>query len=71
MVTQINFGDLHNYATGEYIRPATKAELTKSLDAAFASSDETGVFMLDGVSVYVEGESSEAHRLCGGCGLAE
>jgi len=71
MATQINFGDLHNYSTGEYIRPATQAELTKSLNAAFASSDETGVFTVDGVAVYVEGESNEAHRMCGGSGLAE
>jgi hypothetical protein len=70
MTTTNTYGDLHDYSTGEYLRPATKAELTKSLEAAFDGSGE-GVFKLDGRAVYVEGESHEAHRACGGNGHAE
>ena len=70
-MTNLNCGDLHDYATGQYIRPATLDELSRSLDAAMATCDGTGVIRVDGRSVYVEGESNEAHKLAGGAGLAE
>lgn len=71
MIATINCGDLHDYATGDRIRPATLDELRRSLQAAFETCDGTGAFTLDGRSVYVEGESNEAHALAGGDGLAE
>jgi hypothetical protein len=43
---------LHDYATGDKIRPATFAELQRSLAAA-EDDGGRGVFALDGRSVYV------------------
>jgi hypothetical protein len=45
-----DYGTLNDYRTGEPIRPATAAEHASSLAAG-----ETGVFELDGRSVFVAG----------------
>lgn len=44
-----NYGDLHDYVTGEYMRPATKDEQARSRDAG-----PEGIIVVDGKSVYVE-----------------
>jgi hypothetical protein len=53
MTTQIktatNYGDLHDYTTGEYIRPATAAERKASDEAG-----DEGVIRVDGRSCYVD-----------------
>ncbi len=54
------YGDLHDYNTSDYLRRASKKELTLSLEASFHCSPE-GCFQLNGKTVYVEGESNEAH----------
>lgn len=41
-------GDLHDYRTGEYIRPATAEEISRS-----EQSDHTGAIVVDGRTVYV------------------
>lgn len=46
-------GDLHDYTTGEYIRPATAAEKAAS-DAEVAAGHPEGVITVDGRSCYVE-----------------
>lgn len=71
MTTELKCGNLYDYASGDKIRSATLAKLTRSLEAAYASCDDTGVFRLDGRSVYVADESNEAHRAAGGKGHAE
>lgn len=48
MSNTTEYGTLTDYQTGEAIRPATKAELEKSIEAG-----DTGVFDLDGRSVWV------------------
>ena len=49
-------GDLHDYRTGAYIRPATAAELVASLEAAHLDGG-SGLFEIDyGRVVYVVGE---------------
>lgn len=50
--------DLHNYETGEYIRPATTEELRESIDAATRDGG-AGVIGVDGVRCYVIGELDE------------
>lgn len=47
------YGDLHDYRTGAYIRPATREELLESIEAE--QDGGTGAFELDGRVVYVEG----------------
>jgi hypothetical protein len=50
----MNYGDLHDYRTGAYIRPATRQELLESIEAE--QDGGTGAFELeDGRVVYVEG----------------
>jgi len=44
---------LHDYATGDYIREATAAELDESLEAE-CSDGGAGVIEIDGRAVYVE-----------------
>ena len=44
--TTMTYGDLHDYATGEYLRPATKEERTASRDAA-RSDGGSGVILVD------------------------
>ena len=44
---------LMDYATGEAIRPATRAELAASLDAAANHDNGQGVIDIDGASCYV------------------
>jgi hypothetical protein len=53
-----SYGDLHNYTTGDYIRPATRRELQKSLAAG-----PEGAFDLEGVTVAVIG--GEQAVVCG------
>lgn len=48
ITTDSDYGTLHDYQTGEAIRPATADELVQSLAAG-----ESGAFDLDGRSVYV------------------
>ncbi len=43
---------LHDYKTGEIIRPATDAELAASIEAAKTDGGR-GVIVVDGVSCYV------------------
>lgn len=43
---------LHDYKTGEAIRPATQAELTASIEAA-SMDGGAGVITVDGRSCYV------------------
>ena len=48
------YGDVHDYRTGAYIRPATREELLESIEAE--QDGGTGAFELeDGRVVYVEG----------------
>jgi len=47
-------GDLHDYRTGAFIRPATREELLESIEAA-KDDGGAGAFELDGRVVYVEG----------------
>ena len=49
----MNYGDLHDYRTGAYIRPATAEELAESIEAE--QDGGAGAFELDGRIVYVEG----------------
>ena len=46
---QRSYGDLHHYATGEYIRAATADEYAESRAAGFE-----GVIMVGGIACYVE-----------------
>jgi len=46
-------GDLYDYQTGEYIRPATREERELS-DAEVAAGREQGVIDVDGRSCYVQ-----------------
>ena len=46
-------GSLHLYKTGEYLRPASAAELARSLEAAKTDGGR-GVYIVHGVSVYVQ-----------------
>lgn len=55
------YGWLCDYETGEAIRQATKDEFAKSIDAA-SRDGGSGVIVIDGRSVYVSGESAEAHE---------
>ena len=48
------YGDLHDYRTGAFIRPATAEELLESIEAA-KDDGGAGAFELDGRVVYVEG----------------
>ena len=50
---ETNHGDLHDYATGSYIRPATADERAESLSAA-ESDGGAGVIDVDGRSCYVQ-----------------
>jgi hypothetical protein len=50
-----DYGTLTDYTTGEDIRPATWEELQQSLTVV-----ETGTFLLDGRSVFVEGGDTDA-----------
>lgn len=50
----MSHGNLIDYRTGNTVRPATREEREWSLDAMLEG--DTGVFALDGVSYYVEGE---------------
>lgn len=52
-------GDLHDYRTGEYIRPATQAETDESIAQA-ARDGGAGVIAVDGRSCYVEGGVAQA-----------
>lgn len=47
--TTKTYGDLMDYTTGDYIRPATEAERDESRDAG-----PEGVIRVDGRSVYVQ-----------------
>lgn len=47
------YGDLMDYATGDYIRPATQAEREAS-DAEVAMGHAEGVIEVEGRSCYVE-----------------
>ena len=51
--------DLHNYETGEFIRPATTDELRLSIDASTRDGG-AGVITVDGVRCYVIGEEVTA-----------
>lgn len=44
---------LHDYKTGEVIRPATAAELAASIEAA-KTDGGAGVIVVDGRSVYAQ-----------------
>jgi hypothetical protein len=46
-------GTLHDYKTGEAIRPATAAELAASIEAA-KTDGGAGVITVDGKSCYVQ-----------------
>ena len=46
-------GSLHLYKTGEYLRPASAAELAQSLEAAKTDGGR-GVYSVHGWSVYVQ-----------------
>ena len=46
------YGDLHDYGTGAFLRPATAAEQAASLEAAEVDGG-AGVIEIDGRSVYV------------------
>lgn len=52
-MTTENYGDLMDYTTGEYLRPATKAERDAS-DAEVAAGHPEGIITVDGKSCYVE-----------------
>ena len=45
-------GDLHDYTSGDNLRPATEAQFAESMIAA-ESDDGVGVIMVDGKSCYV------------------
>lgn len=49
----ISHGDLMDYTTGEYIRPATASEKAAS-DAEVAAGHPEGIITVDGRSCYVE-----------------
>lgn len=53
MKTENSTATLHNYKTGEAIRPATAAELAASIEAA-KSDGGAGVITVDGVACYVQ-----------------
>lgn len=53
MNTENSTAALHNYKTGEVIRPATAEELAASIEAAKADGG-AGVIVVDGVSCYVQ-----------------
>lgn len=48
-----NYGSLHDYTTGEYIRAATQAERQES-DAEVEAGHYEGVIVVDGRSCYVQ-----------------
>ena len=48
LVERVTPGTLHDYRTGEEIRPATVAETVESRDAVYE-----GVILVDGVACYV------------------
>jgi hypothetical protein len=50
---ETNHGDLHDYTSGSYIRPATEAERDASRAAA-ESDGGAGVILVDGRSCYVQ-----------------
>jgi len=50
---EANYGDLHDYQTGAYIRPATEAEQTESVEAA-EHDGGAGAIDVDGRSCYVQ-----------------
>jgi hypothetical protein len=56
--TTANYGDLYDYTSGDYIRPATRRELQRSLAAG-----PEGAFSLQGVTVAVIG--GEQAVVCG------
>jgi hypothetical protein len=47
-----DFGDLHNYLNGEYIRPATQEEQQESREAA-KHDGGVGVIMVDNRPCYI------------------
>lgn len=51
--TKTTYGDLMDYATAAYIRPATAAERAASIEAA-KHDGGAGVIIVDGRSCYVE-----------------
>lgn len=53
MKTETTTATLHNYKTGEAIRPATAAELAASIEAA-KTDGGAGVIVVDGVSCYAQ-----------------
>lgn len=46
-------GDLHSYATGDYLRPAT-ADEAKAAQAEVDDGNWEGIILVDGRSCYVE-----------------
>lgn len=54
-VTELRAGDLHDYRTGDYIRPATIEETADCINAA-RHDGGAGVILVDGRSCYVVGE---------------
>ncbi len=54
LTNKVTAGNLHNYATGEYLRKATKAETLESITAAEVDGG-AGAFDADGVTCYVSG----------------
>lgn len=58
-MTTANYGDLHDYNTGDYLRHATRRELLESL-----ASGPEGAFDLDGRTVAVIG-GPEPVVVCG------
>jgi hypothetical protein len=51
----MNYGDLHDYRTGAYIRPATREELLESIEAAELDGGAGAFELENGRVVYVEG----------------
>ena len=51
--SETNHGDLHDYTTGDYIRPATAAEQAASVTDA-ESDGGAGVIDVDGRACYVQ-----------------
>jgi hypothetical protein len=56
MNTEKNYGKLHDYKTGDYIREATESEWRASREAEASNiGGGTGAIDVDGRTVYVSG----------------
>ncbi len=60
-MTPDSYGDLHDYKTGEFIRPATEREYLASITESERDGG-AGVIEVDGRACYVQGDAMLAAR---------